>query len=113
MYLFFCFKQKTAYEIRISDWSSDVCSSDLLLARFTKGEFYEESKATIGVEFAMNTLTIDGKRVKAQIWVRVPTRTPALTARLGHGWPGALPRDHRSAESRVGKEWVSTCRLRW
>src|SRR3546814_2208294 len=28
--LFFCFKQKTAYEIRISDWSSDVCSSDLL-----------------------------------------------------------------------------------
>src|SRR3546814_5869832 len=25
-----CFKQKTAYEMRISDWSSDVCSSDLL-----------------------------------------------------------------------------------
>src|SRR3546814_10519543 len=33
--VFFCvffFKQKTAYEMRISDWSSDVCSSDLLLA---------------------------------------------------------------------------------
>src|SRR3546814_10014507 len=33
---FFCvffFKQKTAYEMRISDWSSDVCSSDLLLLR--------------------------------------------------------------------------------
>src|SRR3546814_8889826 len=29
-YLFFFFKQKTAYEMRISDWSSDVCSSDLL-----------------------------------------------------------------------------------
>src|SRR3546814_16610922 len=33
--IFFCFifffKQKTAYEMRISDWSSDVCSSDLLL----------------------------------------------------------------------------------
>src|SRR3546814_6051042 len=28
-YLFFFFKQKTAYEMRISDWSSDVCSSDL------------------------------------------------------------------------------------
>src|SRR3546814_6011183 len=27
---FFCFKQKTAYELRISDWSSDVCSSDLI-----------------------------------------------------------------------------------
>src|SRR3546814_7758702 len=30
MYIFF-FKQKTAYELRISDWSSDVCSSDLSL----------------------------------------------------------------------------------
>src|SRR3546814_21098207 len=29
---FFFFKQKTAYEMRISDWSSDVCSSDLLYA---------------------------------------------------------------------------------
>src|SRR3546814_4350985 len=29
-YMFFFFKQKTAYEVRISDWSSDVCSSDLL-----------------------------------------------------------------------------------
>src|SRR3546814_1603650 len=29
--LFFFFKQKTAYEMRISDWSSDVCSSDLHL----------------------------------------------------------------------------------
>src|SRR3546814_18822224 len=28
--MFFFFKQKTAYELRISDWSSDVCSSDLL-----------------------------------------------------------------------------------
>src|SRR3546814_11808989 len=30
MHYFFFFKQKTAYEMRISDWSSDVCSSDLL-----------------------------------------------------------------------------------
>src|SRR3546814_2580251 len=29
-FLFFFFKQKTAYELRISDWSSDVCSSDLV-----------------------------------------------------------------------------------
>src|SRR3546814_9140524 len=28
--VFFCFKQETAYEMRISDWSSDVCSSDLV-----------------------------------------------------------------------------------
>src|SRR3546814_1371397 len=31
--LFFFFKQKTAYEMRISDWSSDVCSSDLQLGQ--------------------------------------------------------------------------------
>src|SRR3546814_10755896 len=31
--VFFFFKQKTAYEMRISDWSSDVCSSDLLFRR--------------------------------------------------------------------------------
>src|SRR3546814_9410002 len=30
MLVFFFFKQKTAYEMRISDWSSDVCSSDLI-----------------------------------------------------------------------------------
>src|SRR3546814_3379325 len=32
LFVFFFFKQKTAYEMRISDWSSDVCSSDLILA---------------------------------------------------------------------------------
>src|SRR3546814_2192567 len=32
MSFFFFFKQKTAYEMRISDWSSDVCSSDLVEA---------------------------------------------------------------------------------
>src|SRR3546814_10638034 len=36
MFLFFFFKQKTAYEMRISEWSSDVCSSDLvIIARLT------------------------------------------------------------------------------
>src|SRR3546814_2381858 len=34
IYIFFFFKQKTAYEMRISDWSSDVCSSDLLGTSF-------------------------------------------------------------------------------
>src|SRR3546814_9296570 len=34
--MFFLFKQKTAYEMRISDWSSDVCSSDLRLCSALK-----------------------------------------------------------------------------
>src|SRR3546814_2747253 len=37
----FFFKQKTAYEMRISDWSSDVCSSDL--CRKTAGDFLKRS----------------------------------------------------------------------
>src|SRR3546814_3929568 len=36
-YFFFFFKQKTAYEMRISDWSSDVCSSDLKLSTPRRG----------------------------------------------------------------------------
>src|SRR3546814_6073763 len=36
--LFFFFKQKTAYEMRISDWSSDVCSSDLNRLDFALAE---------------------------------------------------------------------------
>src|SRR3546814_1237827 len=35
VYFFFFFKKKTAYEMRISDWSSDVCSSDLIETMFT------------------------------------------------------------------------------
>src|SRR3546814_6345208 len=34
---FFIFKQKTAYEMRISDWSSDVCSSDLVIVVPNRG----------------------------------------------------------------------------
>src|SRR3546814_10015091 len=36
MLVFFFFKQKTAYEMRISDWSSDVCSSDLGVDRLSR-----------------------------------------------------------------------------
>src|SRR3546814_772681 len=38
MFVFFFFKQKTAYEMRISDWSSDVCSSDLWLQQDARGD---------------------------------------------------------------------------
>src|SRR3546814_2418147 len=36
--VFFFFKQKTAYEMRISDWSSDVCSSDLKTGQFISAD---------------------------------------------------------------------------
>src|SRR3546814_8335581 len=38
--LFFFFKQKTAYELRISDWSSDVCSSDLAKTSTLQSELF-------------------------------------------------------------------------
>src|SRR3546814_6730211 len=40
MFVFFFFKQKTAYEMRISDWSSDVCSSDLWERRPGRGRAF-------------------------------------------------------------------------
>src|SRR3546814_2445919 len=43
--LFFFFKQKTAYEMRISDWSSDVCSSDL-----RGGACPDKSNLMLGIE---------------------------------------------------------------
>src|SRR3546814_7540660 len=47
VFLFFFFKQKTAYEMRISDWSSDVCSSDLVERRGDRvpGERFVEGQA--------------------------------------------------------------------
>src|SRR3546814_15482888 len=50
--MFFFFKQKTAYEMRISDWSSDVCSSDLFFHR----EFTDPMQAMA----AMKNLAIAG-----------------------------------------------------
>src|SRR3546814_19391310 len=47
--LFFCFKQKTAYEMRISDWSSDVCSSDLLYRQQLFGGSQPEHRVGVQV----------------------------------------------------------------
>src|SRR3546814_12213379 len=66
MYCFFFFKQKTAYEMRISDWSSDVCSSDLPSFRAQKQLYQWVEKANLRI-------TPDGfilafKRVKKDYW---------------------------------------------
>src|SRR3546814_15549071 len=57
LFLFFFFKQKTAYEMRISDWSSDVCSSDLHVARLGVdaiwlSPFYTSPMADFGYDVA-------------------------------------------------------------
>src|SRR3546814_3724980 len=43
--VFFFFKQKTAYEMRISDWSSDVCSSDLINSGPAPGYSSDQAQA--------------------------------------------------------------------
>src|SRR3546814_528579 len=65
--LVFFFKQKTAYELRISDWSSDVCSSDLVLARDLKalGLYAARSLSFDGVEYELleHALTVEQRRI--------------------------------------------------
>src|SRR3546814_3685118 len=95
--VFFFFKQKTAYEMRISDWSSDVCSSDLIAPKFRTGDYFG------GIHDAVGALTqlIDGEPLP-------PPVEGAPRESRGMGLQGM-----RSEERRGGKECVSTCRSRW
>src|SRR3546814_4274709 len=91
--LFFFFKQKTAYEMRISDWSSDVCSSDL--------------SSTVLLTYSSSP---SGDRASL-----CGSRCPSLRGWVGKppAPPATVPWQIRSEERRVGKECVSTCRSRW
>src|SRR3546814_2139815 len=89
-FLFFFFKQKTAYEMRISDWSSDVCSSDLDRVAFVDGDGAEVRHFEGGADFVLDRAFLD-----------------AL------GEVSGEPAFVRSEVRRVGKECVSTCRSRW
>src|SRR3546814_2126637 len=89
----FFFKQKTAYEMRISDWSSDVCSSDLPQAQVLEALGLLKLKP-----FPFNP-------------VEKSSSVPARYRKLLTSSTKRMPR--RSEERRVGKECVSTCRSRW
>src|SRR3546814_16378662 len=92
MLFFFC-KQKMAYEMRISDWSSVVCSSDL----------------TAPVATSENPLL---KATKKDVGDWFPGTCFAEIYMQSSYYGGALVQG-RSEERRVGKECVSTCRTRW
>src|SRR3546814_17342093 len=106
---FFFFKQKTAYEMRISDWSSDVCSSDLIVSLNTKRmDIVKSSQSFIRgrKENYLMKLKVILTTLAGAYFV---LRSSALKARKGQ-----LALTHsRSEERRVGKEGVSTCRSRW
>src|SRR3546814_15070460 len=102
MFVFF-FKQKTAYEMRISDWSSDVCSSDLYIAIVRSILAMLDDQYELAVIAAVETDSNDRWELAAFTQYR---------ARAGCS-PSFFPDETRSEERRVGKECVSTCRSRW
>src|SRR3546814_7671284 len=102
MSMVFLFKQKTAYEMRISDWSSDVCSSDLvdLVGRRI---IIEQVPRADGDGIAVAQWCGD---FQIQLDLRIVMLDRVACARR-------LTGIRRSEERRVGKECVSTCRSRW
>src|SRR3546814_2040920 len=93
---FFFFKQKTAYEMRISDWSSDVCSSDLVQRYGIAGN----GAAHEGARPQHDVIAVEVAELRfcgAKASVKDIHRSTCA----------------RSEERRVGKECVSTCRSRW
>src|SRR3546814_15604102 len=98
--------------MRISDWSSDVCSSDLRCnekpipsAAVGHGGWCEYricSTKTYGRVPALGPLATDASGIKSAMGAPASLRSP---------WKG--PKTGRSEERRVGKECVSTGRSRW
>src|SRR3546814_11969105 len=93
--------------MRISDWSSDVCSSDLLANA--------DPRRGVGHEKVLTRITVDDaaiERVRDQGFEMTSTPDAGVTVKLaltGNMSTGGI----RSEERRVGKECVSTCRSRW
>src|SRR3546814_2505202 len=89
---FFFFKQKTAYEMRISDWSSDVCSSDL--------PFRQKRRYRLRLRLLAERVAAGRRDGVCEPHGQRLSAVHSATCR-------------RSEERRVGKECVSTCRSRW
>src|SRR3546814_8340362 len=106
----FFFKQKTAYEMRISDWSSDVCSSDLDLSPL----------GCAAAPKRLNAFSLihqgDHPRTASQpSGDKSPrhNKSPPHVLRFGPHSSSRTFEKSRSEERRVGKECVSTCRSWW
>src|SRR3546814_14815019 len=108
--------------MRISDWSSDVCSSDLikLTATCVRVPVFVGHSEAVNIEFENE---ISAK--KAQSILREAPGIMLVDKREDGGYVTPVEcvgdsatyisrvREDRSEERRVGKEWVSTCRSRW
>src|SRR3546814_9254247 len=99
--IFVFFKQKTAYEMRISDWTSDVCSSDLVHSEVSEIDRLINENVTLKTEFFIHADPCLPKCCHYCSVQNCPIRSEAKTIDID-----------RSEERRVGKECVSTCRSR-
>src|SRR3546814_7200177 len=129
LFMFCFFKQKTAYEMRISDWSSDVCSSDQgtnardgdssRRSRFRPKTANRERGPSRGPKQDCKRPTghrPSTRKRQQRVVARNSSGTDAGLAREARNQPPherTSERLARSEESRVGKECISTCRSRW
>src|SRR3546814_16173741 len=117
--LFFLFKQKSAYEMRISDWSSDVCSSDLGCiavghARDAADRRGADRAVAEAAGPAMDRSRVDSRQQRGEL----ARQGSDLAVKLRVAFARVrdfliLAAASRSEERRVGTECVSTCRSRW
>src|SRR3546814_2540024 len=103
--MFFFFKQKTAYEMRISDWSSDVCSSDLV----------DLVVLRVGIVVAVLGVPelVAGEDHRGSLRQQQRRHEVAFLALAQPDDLRIVGGSLRSEERRVGKECVSTFRSRW
>src|SRR3546814_6342156 len=97
--MFFFFKQKTAYEVRISDWSSDVCSSDLSAPGFgdLSAPFQGEGTTPSGL-----VLRIWGSPIADDNYIATISDVTALRTSEAAYRDRAARLNSRSEERRVG-----------
>src|SRR3546814_13127292 len=95
--------------MRISDWSSDVCSSDLSLLAFYEDNIAVESRLFSGGEAMLDGLAARGVKL-AVVTNKLERFAVKIFDQLGLSDRFFTV---RSEERRVGKECVSTCRSRW
>src|SRR3546814_17097454 len=96
--------------MRISDWSSDVCSSDLLRSHLRKKQHIANARR-VGQKHHQPIDT----DTNARSWRQAVFERADIVGVIAHCLivTGILGRDLRSEERRVGKECVSTCSSRW
>src|SRR3546814_6617515 len=118
MILFFFFKQKTAYEMRISDGSSDVCSSNLRSGDAAGGAITLSALTAAGPSGTeAGSLSFGSTTLDASAGTAFQVSAPPVDGGDAIGGTialnGAAGAVIRSEERRVGEECGSTCRSRW